>query len=92
MWACGLYGAKSTVRTLCEYMGAGRDELAMGSIEVKLGDIPEGKSMTFTWRGKPLFIRHRTDSEIAKEAAVPVSTLRDQQTDSVSRNYCVSFV
>lgn len=83
MWAGGLYGAKSTVRSLCEYMGAARDALSMGTIEIKLGDIPEGKSVTFTWRGKPLFVRHRVDSEVSKEAAVPLSELRDPQTDAV---------
>lgn len=83
LYAGGLYSAKYTVRTLCEYMGPARDALAMGSTEVKLDNIPEGKSVTFTWRGKPLFVRHRTGSEIAKEEAVPLSELRDPQTDSV---------
>ena len=40
-------------------MSASADVLALAKIEVKLGDIPEGKSVTFKWRGKPLFIRHR---------------------------------
>lgn len=64
-------------------MGAARDALSMGSIEIKLSDIPEGKSVTFTWRGKPLFVRHRVDAEINKESAVPLSELRDPQTDAV---------
>ena len=38
--------------------------LALAKIEIKLADIPEGKNMTFKWRGKPLFIRHRTAEEI----------------------------
>lgn len=84
MWSAGLYCAKSTVRTLCEYMGASRDALSLGTVEIKLSDIPEGKSMTFTWRGKPLFVRHRVDSEIAKEASVPLSELRDPQADAVN--------
>jgi Rieske Fe-S protein len=42
----------------------GQDVLAMAQIEIKLADIPEGKNMTFKWRGKPLFIRHRTPEEI----------------------------
>lgn len=84
MFSAGLYSTKSCVRTLCEYMGAARDALSMGTIEVKLSDIPEGKSVTFTWRGKPLFVRHRVDSEIAKEGSVPLSELRDPQTDAVS--------
>lgn len=64
-------------------MGAARDALSMGSIEIKLADIPEGKSVTFKWRGKPLFVRHRVGSEIAREEAVPMTELRDPQTDSV---------
>merc|ERR1712107_978106 len=46
------------------------------------GDIPEGKNMTFKWRGKPLFIRHRTAQEIADVAAVDPATLRDPQSDA----------
>ena len=53
----------------------------MAKIEVKLGDIPEGKSVTFKWRGKPLFIRHRTPEEIATERGIALSTLRDPQQD-----------
>lgn len=83
MWAGGLYCSKSIVRTLCEYMGAARDALSVGAIEIKLDEIPEGKCVTFEWRGKPLFVRHRGASEIAKEEAVPLSELRDPQTDSV---------
>lgn len=68
-------------------MGMSRDVMAMGSVEVKLSDVPEGKSATFKWRGKPLFIRHRTASEIAREAAVPLSELRDPQTDAVCMHF-----
>ena len=34
------------------------------------------------WRGKPLFIRHRTPEEIKEAEAVPLSELRDPQTDN----------
>ena len=40
-------------------MAASADVLAMAKIEVNLNSIPEGKSVVFKWRGKPLFIRHR---------------------------------
>merc|ERR1719474_660280 len=59
-----------------------QDVLALAKIEVKLGDIPEGKNMTFKWRGEPLFIRHRTAQEIADVAAVDPATLRDPQSDA----------
>lgn len=63
-------------------MSASADVLALAKIEVKLGDIPEGKNVTFKWRGKPLFVRHRTVDEIETEQAVDISCLRDPQHDN----------
>ncbi|NXM61630.1 UCRI protein, partial [Illadopsis cleaveri] len=57
------------------------DVLALSKIEIKLSDIPEGKNMAFKWRGKPLFVRHRTQAEISQEAQVDLSQLRDPQHD-----------
>merc|ERR1711983_673338 len=78
----GAYSATSFVNSFIMSLSASRDVLAMAKIEVKLGDIPEGKNMVFKWRGKPLFIRHRNAEEIAVEEAVDVTTLRDPQADS----------
>lgn len=77
----GAYAAKGLVNMFVGSMSASADVLAMAKIEVKLADIPEGKSVTFKWRGKPLFIRHRTASEIETERNVPTATLRDPETD-----------
>lgn len=77
------YAAKGMVTAFVSSMSATADVLAMAKIEIKLADIPEGKSVTFKWRGKPLFIRHRTASEIATERGVATSTLRDPETDDV---------
>ena len=33
------------------------------------------------WRGKPVFIRHRTEAEIAEANKVNISSLRDPQQD-----------
>lgn len=63
-------------------MSASADVLALAKIEIKLAEIPEGKNVTFKWRGKPLFIRHRTAEEIATEQSVAVATLRDPQHDN----------
>jgi ubiquinol-cytochrome c reductase iron-sulfur subunit len=59
------------------------DVLALASAEFNLDGISEGTTLTVKWRGKPVFIRHRTDEEIAKEAAVSISVLKDPQTDAV---------
>ncbi|XP_077567240.1 cytochrome b-c1 complex subunit Rieske, mitochondrial-like [Stigmatopora nigra] len=77
----GVYAAKTVVTQFVSSMSASADVLALSKIEVKLSDIPEGKNMTFKWRGKPLFVRHRTEKEIAAEEAVNLSELRDPQHD-----------
>ncbi|XP_076055440.1 cytochrome b-c1 complex subunit Rieske, mitochondrial-like [Oratosquilla oratoria] len=78
----GAYAAKAIVSQFLSSMSASADVLALAKIEIKLDDIPEGKSVTFKWRGKPLFVRHRPQSEVDTEAAVDLSTLRDVQHDS----------
>ncbi|XP_029634287.1 cytochrome b-c1 complex subunit Rieske, mitochondrial [Octopus sinensis] len=77
-----VYAAKTVVHEFVASMSASADVLALAKIEVKLSDIPEGKNVTFKWRGKPLFVRHRTEEEIATEAAVDMQSLRDPQHDS----------
>ncbi|KAI4498446.1 hypothetical protein M0802_006381 [Mischocyttarus mexicanus] len=63
-------------------MSAGADVLALSKIEVNLDEVPEGKNVAFKWRGKPIFVRHRTQAEISNEAKVDVSSLRDPQHDN----------
>lgn len=76
------YAAKSVVTQFISTMSASADVLALAKIEIKLSDIPEGKSVTFKWRGKPLFIRHRTADEISAETGVQLTSLRDPQHDN----------
>lgn len=54
----------------------------MASTEVDLSPIQEGQSITVMWRGKPVFIRHRTAEEIKAAEDVNVAELRDKQADS----------
>ncbi|NXC39195.1 UCRI protein, partial [Penelope pileata] len=75
------YAAKSAVTQFISSLSASADVLALSKIEIKLSDIPEGKNMAFKWRGKPLFVRHRTQAEITQEAEVDLSKLRDPQHD-----------
>jgi len=62
-------------------MSATADVLALASAEFDLSEIEMGKTVTVKWRGKPVFIRHRTPEEIAAEAAVSMTHLRDQEAD-----------
>jgi len=78
----GALAATSVVNTFISSMSASADVLALAKIEINLSDVPEGKAATFKWRGKPLFIRNRSDAEIAKEQAVDPATLRDPESDA----------
>mmetsp|Transcript_8735 Transcript_8735/g.14324 ORF Transcript_8735/g.14324 Transcript_8735/m.14324 type:complete len:237 (-) Transcript_8735:291-1001(-) len=63
-------------------MSASADVLALASLEVDIGNLNAGQSVTVKWRGKPVFIRHRTSEEIAMANAVDIRELRHQQTDA----------
>jgi len=51
---------------------------ALASIEVDISPIKEGQAITVLWRGKPVFIRHRTPAEIEAAKAVPIEQLVDE--------------
>jgi len=75
-------GAVSAVWPLISQMNPDASTLAMSSTEVDLSPIPLGQIVTVKWRGKPVFVRHRTPEEIKAAVDVDVSTLRDPQSDS----------
>lgn len=62
-------------------MSASADVLALASAEFDVSAVGLGKTITVKWRGKPVFIRHRTPAEIAQEVDVPLAVLRDEETD-----------
>ena len=62
-------------------MNPAEDTLALGSTEVDLSDILVGQSITVKWRGKPVFIRRRTQEEISEANSVDVASLRDPMED-----------
>ena len=55
--------------------------MAAGSIEIDLSAIEEGQQLKTKWRGKPIFVRHRTPAEIKKAIETDVSDCPDPQTD-----------
>ncbi|GAA5857966.1 hypothetical protein JCM8547_006642 [Rhodosporidiobolus lusitaniae] len=75
-------GARSTVADFLTNMSASSDVLALAKVEVDLTSIPEGKNVIIKWRGKPVFIRHRTAAEIEEANQVDVKSLRDPETDA----------
>jgi len=81
MGVVGTYAGKAFVSDLLNTMSASADVLAVAQTEVDLQSIPEGKSVTLKWRGKPLFVRHRSPEEIEQIRAVDVGNLRHQERD-----------
>lgn len=51
-------------------------------IEVDLSPIADGQLIKVFWRGKPIFVRHRTQKEIKEAGDVQINTLRDPEADS----------
>jgi len=64
-------------------MSASKDVLALASAEFDLSEINLGQTITVKWRGKPVFIKRRTEDEISTVESVPMSALRDPEEDSV---------
>jgi ubiquinol-cytochrome c reductase iron-sulfur subunit len=67
---------------LIDQMNPDASTLALASIEVDISAIPEGQIVTVKWRGKPVFVRHRTKKEIDDAVNTPLDELRDPQTDA----------
>ena len=80
-YAMGAVGAGAFVWPLIDQMNPAADTLALASIEVDVSKISEGQSITIKWRGKPVFIRHRTPSEIQEAAVVSTDDLRHPEGD-----------
>lgn len=74
--------ARAAVHKFVSYLSASADVLALASLEVDIGNIQEGMSSTVKWRGKPVFIRHRTKKEIEAARADDAVPLRDAETDA----------
>jgi ubiquinol-cytochrome c reductase iron-sulfur subunit len=67
---------------LIAQMNPSADVLALSSTEVNLSNIADGSSVTVVWRGKPVFVRHRTEAEIKAAEDTPLADLKDPQPDS----------
>lgn len=80
--AAGAFGAAAVAWPLISQMNPDASTVAAGApIEVDLAPVAEGQVIKVFWRGKPIFINHRTPKEIEEARAVNVATLPDPQSD-----------
>ena len=78
----GAVATGSAVWPLINQMNPSADVRALSSIRVDISDVEPGTQLTVSWRGKPVFIRHRNEEEIAQARSEDVSSL----PDTVARN------
>jgi ubiquinol-cytochrome c reductase iron-sulfur subunit len=76
--AVAVVGAGAVAWPFINQMNPDASTLALASTEVDIAPIAEGQSITVKWRGRPVFVRHRTAKEIEEGKAVPMSDLIDR--------------
>ncbi|MGA9443293.1 MAG: ubiquinol-cytochrome c reductase iron-sulfur subunit [Methyloceanibacter sp.] len=80
--ALAAIGGAAVLWPLLDQMNPDASTLSLASIDVDLAPVEEGQAITVMWRGKPIFIRHRTAQEIKDAEDVKL----DQLIDPLARN------
>ena len=80
-YAVGAVGVGATIWPLIDQMNPDASVKALASTEVDISNLEKGQSITVLWRGKPVFIRRRTDEEIAKARDVNLQDLKHPEKD-----------
>jgi ubiquinol-cytochrome c reductase iron-sulfur subunit len=81
--AVAAIGGAATLIPLVAQMNPDASTVAAGApIDVDLAPIAEGQAIKVFWRGKPIYISHRTKKEIEEAQKVNVASLPDPQPDS----------
>jgi ubiquinol-cytochrome c reductase iron-sulfur subunit len=78
----GAVGIGAAVWPLVNQMNPSADVQALSSIRVDIADVETGTQLTVKWRGKPVFIRRRTQADIDLARSVEVAEL----PDGIARN------
>ena len=66
---------------LVDQMNPASDTRAASSLDVDVSKVPEGGEIRVLIGGKPFFVRHRTQAEIAAARNVRLDALPDPETD-----------
>lgn len=75
--AMGAVGAAAVIWPFVDQMNPNAATRALASIDVDVSSLQPGQALTVQWRGKPVFIRNRTEQEVEEAKAVDVSDLKD---------------
>jgi ubiquinol-cytochrome c reductase iron-sulfur subunit len=80
-YALGAVGVGVAVLPLIDQMNPDASVKALSSTEVDVSEVSPGQSITVLWRGKPVFIKRRTEEEISKARDVDLKELKDPEKD-----------
>ena len=80
-YAVGAVGLGAVVWPLVHQMNPDKAQQALATTEVDISQIEPGKSITVLWRGKPVFLKRRTQEEISEARAVNLDDLIDPEKD-----------
>ena len=80
-YALGAVGVGAAAWPLIDQMNPDASERALASTEVDISGIERGQSITVLWRGKPVFIKRRTEEEISEARAVKMDDLIHPEKD-----------
>ena len=80
-YTVGAVGLGAVVWPLVHQMNPDKAQQALATTEVDISQIEPGKSITVLWRGKPVFIKRRTESEISEAKAVSLDDLKHPEKD-----------
>lgn len=78
----GTVAAGAAIWPLVNQMNPSADVQALSSIRVDVSGIEPGTQVTVKWLGKPVFIRRRTEEEIAAARSVELDELIDQNAQN----------
>ena len=80
-YTIGAVGLGATIWPFIDQMNPDSSVKALATTEVDLSQIEPGKSITVLWRGKPVFIKRRTESEISEAQSVKLEELKHPEKD-----------
>lgn len=80
--AAAIEGVALVAWPLIDQLNPAADTLALSTLEYDLSKVALGQEVTLSWRKQPVFIRHRTPTEIARAKADDHAPMKDPATDA----------
>lgn len=80
--AAAAIGGACTIKPMVTSLQPADDVLALANTKVNISEVQPGQSKKIMWRGKPVFIKRRTEDEIKEAKEQKLAELPDPQDDA----------